>query len=177
MARKRGQNEGSIFRRADGRWCGAVSFGWKNGRRVRRYIYRSTAEAVRRALTEIRSRLDRGEIITDQSTLTLAAFANQWLANIAPDLKPRTVLSYRQLLECHIVPRIGTKKLREISRSEVKGLITEKRKSGLSKNTVRLIRACISALFAEAVDEGLASINPPLRSRDATAGSVPMPSP
>jgi hypothetical protein len=30
MKGKRGQNEGSIFQRQDGRWCGILSLGWEN---------------------------------------------------------------------------------------------------------------------------------------------------
>ncbi len=34
--RKRGQNEGSIYKMADGRWRAAVSVGWRGGKRVRK---------------------------------------------------------------------------------------------------------------------------------------------
>ena len=32
MAGKRGQNEGSIFERSDGRWCGQINLGRENGK-------------------------------------------------------------------------------------------------------------------------------------------------
>jgi hypothetical protein len=55
MARKRNAGEGSIFRRADGRWCAQLDLGWQNGRRTRKYIYGSTAAEVQQALLKARS--------------------------------------------------------------------------------------------------------------------------
>jgi len=51
-------------------------------------------------------------------------------------------------------------KLREIQRAQVKHLLIQKRQANLSKNTVRLIRACLSTMLAEALDDGLIKANP-----------------
>jgi hypothetical protein len=50
MAKKRGPNEGSIFQRKDGRWCGILSLGWENGRRKRMSYYGATAAEVQKQL-------------------------------------------------------------------------------------------------------------------------------
>jgi integrase len=161
MVRRRGAHEGTIFQRTDGRWCGTLSLGWKDGKRRRKYFCGTTAEGVRKLLTAQRGKLDQGEQIDVAATaITLASFAARWLANIAPDLKPRTVQSYRWLLDTYALPSLGAKKLHAISRVDLKRLLTAKRQSGLAKNTVRLIRACLSGLFAEAVDEGLITNSP-----------------
>lgn len=158
---KRTQNEGSIYQRADNRWVAVVSLGWQNGRRRRKNIYGPTAEAVRVALTALRARLDKGERIEDESKVNLKTFAARWLANIAPDLKPRTVSSYKQLLDLHVLPTLGARKLRDLNRSDVRRLLNEKRTAGgLGKNSCRLIRAVISALYADAIEEGLVAANP-----------------
>jgi hypothetical protein len=39
MAGKRGQNEGSIVKRADGRWCAVLNLGYADGKRKRKYYY------------------------------------------------------------------------------------------------------------------------------------------
>jgi integrase len=161
VAGKRNAGEGSIFQRSDNRWCAQLDLGFRGGKRRRRYVYASSAQAVRKQLTELRHKLDRGERI-DITTGTLAAFAPRWIENIAPDLKPRTVHTYRQLLESHILPTLGGKQLSAITRVDIKRLLTAKRLFGLAKNTVRLIRACLSALYAEAVDEGLVAHSPVL---------------
>jgi hypothetical protein len=38
MARKRNAGEGSIFERKDGRWCGQINLGWRDGKRMRKLI-------------------------------------------------------------------------------------------------------------------------------------------
>ena len=139
MARRL-RNEGSVFERADGRWCAVLDLGRKNGRRRRRYFYAATAEDARKALESARqTRQHLRENLEDSGTLK--AYAAQWIEEIALDLKPRTVTSYRQPLDCHILGPLGLMKLVAIKRTDVKKLLAEKRKSGLSKNTVRLIRA------------------------------------
>jgi len=50
----------------------------------------------------------------------------------------------------------------EFLRPHVRALLTRKRAEGLSKNSVRLIRATLSALLGDAVEEGLLSVNPAL---------------
>jgi hypothetical protein len=52
MTRRRGAGEGTITRRADGRWVGAVQIGTdENGKRLRRWVYGLTrGEAVEQRL-------------------------------------------------------------------------------------------------------------------------------
>lgn len=39
MTKKRGNGEGSIFKRKDGRWAAAVDLGWLGGKRRRKTVY------------------------------------------------------------------------------------------------------------------------------------------
>src|SRR5260370_40884769 len=64
MAKKRGQNEGSIFERKDGRWCGILNLGWENGRRIRKHLYGATAAEVQDKLLRARSDHSRGLPVT-----------------------------------------------------------------------------------------------------------------
>jgi integrase len=64
------------------------------------------------------------------------------------------------MLKNHVRPALGTLPLPSITRGQVKSLLAKKREAGLSKDTVRLIRAAISALFSDAVDSGLVPSNP-----------------
>ena len=98
--------------------------------------------------------------ISADRDITLSEYGARWLGAVATELKPRTVTSYRQLFRLHVEPALGTLKLRDIQRAHVKSLVTVKRQAGLSKNTVRLIRACLSAMLAEATDDGLLKANP-----------------
>lgn len=60
MSKKRGNNEGSIYQRADGRWAGQVLFGTNlEGKPSRKYIYGETRKGVAdkeaKALTDIQN--------------------------------------------------------------------------------------------------------------------------
>ena len=37
--KKRGQGEGNIYERNDGRWAARLSVGYRNGKRSRRWVY------------------------------------------------------------------------------------------------------------------------------------------
>ena len=44
--------------------------------------------------------------------------------------------------------------------AQVKALLRDKQRQGLSRNTVRLIGSCLSALCSEAIDDGILSVSP-----------------
>jgi integrase len=114
---------------------------------------------------------------------TLDQFATSWLAGLrASGLKPKTIRSYSGLYHRHIAPTLGSTKLRELKRSQVKALLAAKseetfkvRKQSrnedgkitetftirtFSRNSVRLVRATLSTLLAEALDDELIGSNP-----------------
>src|SRR5262249_26481556 len=47
-----------------------------------------------------------------------------------------------------------------LDRGAIKALLAARRAQGLSKNTVRLIRATLSVMMGDAIDAGLAKVNP-----------------
>ena len=62
MAKKRGQNEGTIRQRPDGRWEARITTSTNpgTGKPIRRSIYGDTQAAVRKEMTAILRELDRG---------------------------------------------------------------------------------------------------------------------
>jgi integrase len=90
----------------------------------------------------------------------LDEYGTRWIAATVTQLKPRTVESYPQLFRNHICPMLGAMKLREVGHAQVKFLLAKKREAGLSKNTVRLVRACLSVMLSEAADDGIIRANP-----------------
>jgi hypothetical protein len=75
------------------------------------------------------------------ANITIDEYGTRWLLATAAQLKPRTVKSYEQLFRIHISPILGMLKLRDVNHPQVKFLLAKKREAGLSKNTVRLVRA------------------------------------
>jgi len=95
--------------------------------------------------------------------ITLAQYADRWLKTIAPDIAQRTLRSYTWMLRRHILPTLGDLPLNSISRGQVMALLSAKRATGLGKNTVRLIRAALSALFTDALNQELITAHPALK--------------
>jgi len=121
---------------------------------------RETAEDL--LAEKIRERRQAGPEVTDRE-VTLAVYAERWLAQIEADIKPRTHASYSETLARYILPEIGRIKVRALHRGLIKDLLARRRAQGLSKNTVRLTRGVLSVLLGDAVDDGIIATNPALQ--------------
>ncbi len=106
----------------------------------------------------------------------LSTYLEEWVQNkIKPNRANATFRQYQWLIETHIIPHIGKKKVEELRRVDVQKLIALKAnqnslprsKSGktiersvLSRNTLRLIRAVLHSAYNDAIIDGLVSMNP-----------------
>lgn len=107
---------------------------------------------------------------------SLGSYLDGWVENsIKPNRAMSTYRQYRWLIDQHIVPHLGKKRVEDVRRPDVQKLIALKatqlvqprtaRTQGssgvkLSRNTLRLIRAVLHAAFNDAIRDGLATINP-----------------
>jgi hypothetical protein len=98
-------------------------------------------------------------VFSQERDITLAEYRDRWVEAVAAEIKPRTLKGYKQLLKLHIIPAFGRVRLRELSRGMIKAFLTQKRAAGLSKNSVRLIRAALSVMLSDAVDDGILLAN------------------
>lgn len=79
MSRKRGNGEGSIYRRKDGRWVGQYTVYTAKGPKYR-YIYGKTRAAVAEKLAKAIA--DRGSgFVFDAGNLTVGEYLDRWLAD------------------------------------------------------------------------------------------------
>jgi integrase len=160
MARKRGQNEGSIFQReSDGRWCGVLNLGWENGHRKRKYFYGATAAEVQEQLLKARSDHARGLPVAVERQ-TIAQYLDQWLEHtLKARAKPRSYESFSTIARLHINPAIGKIQLHKLTPQHIQRLLDEKSKEGLSPQTVTNIRTVFRSALSQAVKWNLVSRN------------------
>ncbi len=92
--------------------------------------------------------------------VTVKDYATKWLKQVAGGLAPKTLAQYTQVLNLYILPKLGDVKVHAVDRGAVKALLAARREQGLSKNTVRLIRATLSVMLGDAIDAGLCKVNP-----------------
>jgi integrase len=159
MARKRNAGEGSIFQRSDGRWAAQIDLGRRNGMRLRKYLYGTTAAEVQVQLLKARSDKADGLPVKVERQ-TVAQYLERWLIECAKlSTRPRTFERYEQLIRLHIVPEIGATRLEKLAPGDVQRLLNLKHAGGLSPKSVRHIRAVLTVALNRALRWGLVGRN------------------
>lgn len=157
--KRRGHGEGSIYRRADGRWCASYVIGrGPDGRLKRGYIYGETRAEVAAELTKVLAKKIDG-LPVGGSRQTVAEFLDAWLQDVAkPSVRPRTYDCYSDIVERHIKPALGGVRLSKLSPQHLQKLYREKQEAGLTR-TVRLCHAVLHRALGQAAKWGLVPRN------------------
>jgi integrase len=166
MSKRRGNGEGSIYKRNDGRWVGQYLVHTAKGPKYR-YLYGKTRREVDEKLTKAKADRDGG-LVFDAGTLTLAEYMDQWLSETAKNrLRPKTYKDYAGLTQVHIAPALGHIKLKNLTPLHVQQFYSSKLESGLSKRTVEYLHAVLHSALKQAVRWELVprnvtqAVNPP----------------
>jgi integrase len=157
MAHKRSKGEGTIFfSEAQNLWVAEITL--PSGKRKRKY--EKTQRATKDWLLKQRSDLSKGLTVKDDR-ITVSDYFTRFLEDVVVHtLKPKTVSSYKYLIEHHIVPEIGSLRLIELRPDHLQSLYSRKLESGLSKRTVQYIHAVIRRALNQAVMWDLIYRNP-----------------
>jgi len=98
----------------------------------------------------------KGQYI-DRTSITVAAYLDQWLEAHAVEIKPKTLQDYRHLINRHVRPQIGELRLQAISPARLTKLYRELPASGgrdgagLSPRTVEYVHAVLRKAFRDAI--------------------------
>jgi integrase len=156
---RRGNGEGSIRRRKDGRWEGRYTIHAAEGRK-QKTVYGKTRKEVSEKLTEVMAGRDKG-LVFDAGKLTVGEFLERWLEDVVkPSASHRTYATNAQQVRDHIAPTLGRIKLKDLRKSHIDRLYREKLDSGLSSSTVRRVHAVLHKALEEAVKGDLIPRNP-----------------
>lgn len=155
---RRGKGDGSISQRADGRWMARVDLGWKNGRRDRKYFYGATRAEVRDRLTKALRDVQLGASLGDDRQ-TVGGFLETWLEAAASTVRPKTLVSYRQLVRLHLKPGLGHHKLAKLKPDHVEKFLRERAAGGLSPRTCQYLRSVLRRALSRAVKQDLVARN------------------
>jgi integrase len=143
---KRSRGEGTIVRRSDGRWAGAVSL--QDGQR--KWLYGKTQQEVAKKVAAVRRDRDGGLPIVGERR-TVDDYLGSWLEMIKPGLRISTHESYAWVVAKHIVPHLGKQQLAKLSGEHVQRWLGLKLQSGLSGTSVRYFHTELHDALAEAV--------------------------
>jgi integrase len=180
---KRGNGEGTVFQRKDGRWQGQVSITADGLQKAtRRTVYGKTQREVLDRMRACREQVTSG-ISPSQGSMTVAQYGGLWLdgtkrAEVARGHNSESTLrNYRDLWERHIAPDLGHLRLDKLTPAVLREWLARKATQAsahggmLSPNTQARIHAVLRAALNDAVRDDLLKANPLDRVRPPRAGS------
>jgi len=156
---RRGRSEGSIYRRADGRWVASLDLGWISGRRERKSFYGRTRRAVAEQLALKIAAVKSGRVRSDERQ-TLGAFLEHWLETVAkPRVRARTWITYEAAVRRHIVPNLGRKPVAHLAPEHVSAWLAQLENDGVSAGRRRYARVVLRTALTTAVKWNRATVN------------------
>lgn len=175
MSKKRANGEGSIRRKPNGRWEGRYTQGFDpvTGKAIQKSVSAKTQaeckEKLRRAIQE-----NRGVPLHNHNgDYTVAEWCRLWFDTYAkPHIRSTTAATYENVIEQHIIPKIGMVKIRQLTSIQIQRMYNEAKTNGriqrfknpqppeLSNSYVRRIHMVLRAALQQAVDERLIPYNP-----------------
>ena len=149
MATRRGNNEGSIYRRKDGYWVGQYGVQAAAGQKTR-YIYGKRREEVRQKLAKAIAERDGG-FIFDGENMRVEEYLKRWLNDsVKGSVRASTHASYERQVGRYIIPAIGHVRLEKLTPAHVQHLYREMQDRGLSARTVQYTHAVLHRALKQA---------------------------
>lgn len=158
---KRGDN---IHKRKDGRWEGRYEKGRKpNGSILYGSVYGKSYREVRCKLRETAKKIS-SKTVPSASGTTFEEVLELWIKNNKIRLKGGTINKYRNLIDTHIIPELGSVKLSDLTATTINNFLAQKFQKGrldktgdLSASYVRSIMLIVNSAIKFAVAEQMCS--------------------
>ncbi len=144
-AKRRGNGEGTIVKRKDGRYMGQVSL--PSG--VRKAVYGKTRAIVAAKLTDALKAAKDGVPIPSERQ-TIGAYLQEWIAVHGQKIRPSTRVRYRSLIDVQITPRIGRKRLARLTTADVDAMYLDMLDKGSAPASIRQAHAVLRKAVRDA---------------------------
>lgn len=169
MAKRRASGDGMVRKRKRGLWEGRVVIGHKkDGSSIFKYAYAHTQKELGETLRAL-ARVYHDRNLTEEMMLTLGTWLERWSAETFPlSLRASTAESCRRMIRNHIVPRLGKKRLADLTTDDIQKFCNALRKDGrldgkeggLSASMVRRVHSLLHQALDAAVRARLIPANP-----------------
>jgi integrase len=154
MTKKRGQGEGSVFRRKDGLWVAQVTVQAKH---ISKYFKKQ--KDARDWLQDTRNQIQNG-LTYNGAQITVGVFLEDWLNSYKSSVRPKTIYQYREIVKNKIIPAIGKVKLKDLRPDQIQYFYNTCLDNGVSERTTLLIHAVLHRALNQALLWGLIGRNP-----------------
>ena len=138
-------------------------------RHQKRITFKGTRKEAERKLAEVITSIERG-VYADPGRQTLADYIHRWIGHKAADLAPRTLDSYRLIMDLHLIPALGNIKLADLKPLHIQEyyrkaledgrMDNKKNRKGLSPTTVLYHHRVLHEALEQAVRWQLLERNP-----------------
>lgn len=157
---RRGNGEGTITLRKDGRWEAKL---WLADGKRKGY-YGSTRQEVARKLAEAMRDRDKGLPQQSDERLRLSTFLQEWLEGKRATVRPLTWTRYEGLL-AHVQRALGAQQLTRITARAIQRFYSDLQAekpagAGLSSTTAHHVHSALRQALASAERQGLIARNP-----------------
>jgi len=158
---KKGNGEGSVFQRADGRWVAALQVGVKaNGTADIRRRYTKTEAEAKRKLKEMKKTAYQ-ETPEQRRKQTVGKYILDWFPRYKKGLKPASYDRQENSIHHQIIPYFGQYQIHSVVPSDVKELMNRLQyERGYSYSTVKKAYDTLNECFRQAVEDGILEKNP-----------------
>ena len=140
MAKRRGRDEDSVYRRKDGPWVGQYKVQTPNGTKTK-YIYSKTRKDAAAKLARAIADRESG-LVFDCGSLTVEDYLVKWPDSVKGTVRERT-WGERGGRGLHLVPALGKTRLDRLGALQLQSLYRSKLDSGLSARIVRMIHKAL----------------------------------
>lgn len=151
---RRGNSEGTITKRKDGRWEARISL--PDG--SRKSFYGKTRQEVAKRLSEARHEVDRGFSLPDERLMVGQYLAN-WFEGTRLYVKPSSRRRYRVHIFLHLIPGLGQIPLSKLTVQQIQVFYASKLDAGLTGTTLHHLHAVLRQALKQAVQLGLVPHN------------------
>ncbi len=158
MSRRRGNGEGNVQKRKDGRWECSIMIGFqKDGRRKRKSFYGRTRNEALEKLQDYRENMKNGLQLDPK--LLFSTWADTWFESHKENISPTTQASYGYLLNA-LKEVLGKRKLMDIRALDIENVLLEFRREGKSDSYVSKARGMLYQIMRKAEANELIRRNP-----------------
>lgn len=157
---RKSNGEGSIYQRADKRWCATIQIGTKDdGKKITKSFYGKQRKDVVKQLEEYKQLSNKhSHIIKDK---TLDEYILKWQTTVKiNELKPTSYDRLESTIRTHIIGNVGYYQISDINSQIVQELINKLHKEKLSYSSIKKVYNALSGCFKYAINNRHIQFNP-----------------
>jgi integrase len=162
---RRGNNEGSIYQRKDGRWCAQVTVGYReDGKAIVKYAYGGTRQEVAKKLTQYTHEVfENGysSFAPSDSKLFYPLLEDWFFTFKEPVIGSTTSEKHRNFMKNHIKPELGGLAANQVDLFRLQRFFNGLSKKGLCLQSIKHIKQLLNQFYEQyLIKQGLVKENP-----------------